>query len=77
MIESQSKEDDMSLTVEAIYEGGVLKLLTPLAGIGEHERVLLTVQKSNVVDGLRSNIKLDPKIAQEIIESADYSVLES
>jgi len=67
----------MSVTVEAIYEGGVLKLLSPLVGIEEHERVLLTVQGSRLVDSLRSDMKLDPKIAQEIIEGADYSVLES
>jgi predicted DNA-binding antitoxin AbrB/MazE fold protein len=67
----------MSVTIEAIYEGGVLKPLSPLAGVEEHERVLLTVQTSSLVDSLRGRIKLDPKIAQEIIESADYSVLES
>jgi predicted DNA-binding antitoxin AbrB/MazE fold protein len=66
----------MSVTIEAIYEGGVLKPLSPLAGVEEHERVLLTVQTSSLVDSLPGRIKLDPKIAQEIIESADYSVLE-
>ncbi len=34
----------MSITVEAIYEAGVLKPLTPLPELPEHTKVRLTVE---------------------------------
>jgi len=64
-------------TVEAIYEAGVLKPLSPLPGLKEHERVRITVEVPSIVDELRGKIEIDPTVAQEIIESADYSILES
>lgn len=67
----------MSITIEAIYEAGVLKPLSPLPNVKEHERVLITVEPKGSVDNLRGRVKIDPAVAQEIIESADYSVLES
>jgi len=36
----------MGITVEAIYESGVLKPLKPLDTLQEHERVRITVQPS-------------------------------
>ena len=67
----------MSITIEAIYESGVLKPLVPLSHLKEHERVRITVETSSVVDELRGKIVIDPVVAHEIIESADYSILES
>ena len=67
----------MSVTIEAIYESGVLKPLSPLPNLKEHERVRITVEILSIVDELRGKIEIDPVIAQEIIESADYSILES
>jgi predicted DNA-binding antitoxin AbrB/MazE fold protein len=67
----------MSTRIEAIYEGGVLKPLSPLKDIQEHSKVTITVETASVVEQFRGLVKIDPAIAAEIIESADYSVLES
>jgi predicted DNA-binding antitoxin AbrB/MazE fold protein len=67
----------MSITIEAIYESGVLKPLSPLPSLKEHERVRLTVETPSIVDDLRGKIIIDPAVAQEIIESVDYSILEA
>ena len=67
----------MSITIEAIYESGVLKPLEPLSHLKEHERVRIAVETPSVVDELRGKIVIDPAVAHEIIESADYSILES
>ena len=40
----------MSITIEAIYESGVLKPLSPLPSLKEHERVRLTVETPSIVD---------------------------
>jgi predicted DNA-binding antitoxin AbrB/MazE fold protein len=67
----------MTITIEAIYESGVLKPLSPLPQLREHERVRITVEAPSLVDELCGKITIDPVVAQEIIESADYSILES
>ena len=67
----------MTITIEAIYESGVLKPLSPLPQLKEHERVRITVEGPSIVDELRGKIAIDPAVAQEIIESADHSSLES
>ena len=67
----------MRITIEAIDESGVLKPLSPLPGLKEHERVRLTVEMASIVDDLQGKIIIDPTVAQEIIESVDYSILES
>ncbi len=67
----------MTITIEAIYESGVLKPLSPLPYLKEHERVRITLEAPNLVEELRGKITIDPAVAQEIIESADYSILES
>ena len=67
----------MTITIEAIYESGVLRLLSPLPHLKEHERVRITVEGPGIVEELRGKIVIDPTVAQEIIESADYSILES
>jgi predicted DNA-binding antitoxin AbrB/MazE fold protein len=67
----------MTITIEAIYESGVLKPLSPLPYLKEHERVRITLEEPSIVEELRGKIAIDPAVAQEIIESADYSILES
>ena len=66
----------MRITVKAIYESGVLKPLSPLPSLKEHERVRLTVEKPRIIDDLQGKIIIDPAVAQKIIESVDYSILE-
>jgi predicted DNA-binding antitoxin AbrB/MazE fold protein len=67
----------MSITIEAVYEAGVLKPLSPLPSLKEHERVRITLETSSIIDEMQGKIIIDPAVAQEIIESADYSTLES
>lgn len=38
----------MTITIEAIYEAGVLKPLAPLLNLEEHEKVRVTVEKESV-----------------------------
>jgi predicted DNA-binding antitoxin AbrB/MazE fold protein len=67
----------MSITIEAIYEAGVLKPLQPLPSLKEREKVRLTVEVESALDRLlQQPIQIDPAIAREIAESADFSVLE-
>ena len=66
----------MSITVEAIYEAGVLKPLQPLDNLKEHERVRVVVQSlSLVAEQRRERIRLDPAIALEIAESPENDLL--
>lgn len=66
----------MSITVEAIYESGVLKPLEPLDNLREHERVRVVVQPvSLVAEQRRERIKLDPAIALDIAESPENDLL--
>ncbi|MGQ0444598.1 MAG: antitoxin family protein [Beijerinckiaceae bacterium] len=68
----------MNITIEAIYEAGVLKPLQPLPGLKEREKVRLTVEVESALDRLlQQPIEIDPAIAREIAESADFSMLES
>jgi predicted DNA-binding antitoxin AbrB/MazE fold protein len=66
----------MTITIEAVYEAGVLKPLAPLLELKEHEHVRITLETPSLVDAMQGTITIDPAIAQEIIESADYSILE-
>jgi predicted DNA-binding antitoxin AbrB/MazE fold protein len=66
----------MNITVEAVYESGVLKPLEPLDELKEHERVRITVQPvSLVTEQRRQRIKIDPAAAHEIAESQEYDLL--
>ena len=66
----------MGITVEAIYESGVLKPLKPIDALQEHERVRITVQPVGVVaEQRRERIKLDQAVAHEIAESPEYDLL--
>ena len=68
----------MNITVEAIYESGVLKPLEPLDTLKEHERVRITVQPvSLVAEQRQGRIKIDPAVAHEIAESPEYSSITS
>ena len=66
----------MPITVEAIYESGIMRPLEPLEGLNEHDRVRLTLQPIGLVAEQRlSRIIIDAETAREIGESAEYSVL--
>ena len=75
----------MSFIVEAIYESGVLKLLSPLPQLKEQERVRLTLETiSPASDALRliaeqrqHRIQIDPHAAREIGDSHEYDLLGS
>ena len=69
----------MTLEVEATYEGGVLKLDTPLP-LNEHERV--TVQVKPHTSRMRQragSIKWtgDPEVLRKIAEDPEFGVLEA
>ncbi len=66
----------MSITVEAIYEAGVLKPLQPLDTLKERERVRVVVHSvSLVAEQRRERIRLDPAIALEIAELPENDLL--
>ena len=75
----------MSLTIEAIYESGVLKPLTPLPNLKEQERVRLTLETvSPVEDATRlieeqrqRRIQIEPHLAREIGDGHEYDLLGS
>ena len=51
----------MTQTINAVYEGGVLRPLQSLDGIAEHARVKLTVQSADPTgDGLADSIGILP-----------------
>lgn len=74
----------MNLIVEAIYEAGVLKLLTPLPNLKEHERVRLTLETITPTEDAailieqqrRHRIQIDPQSAREIGDSHENDLLE-
>jgi predicted DNA-binding antitoxin AbrB/MazE fold protein len=66
----------MGITVEAIYEAGVLKPLEPLDTLREHERVKITVLPTGVASKQRhERIKIDPSVAHEIADSPENDLL--
>ena len=75
----------MSITVDAIYEAGVLKPLTPLPELPEYTKVRITVEvisgtalHDNVIDEQRRHrIPLDAAVAREIGDSHEYDLSES
>ena len=67
----------MSTRIEAIYEGGVFKPVSPLKDIAENPKVLLTVEPAFSVEQFRGLVKIDPTHAAEIADNADYSMFES
>lgn len=75
----------MNLTVEAVYESGVLKPLTPLPQLKEQERVRLTLETispaedaNHLVEQQRQRrIQIEPQVAREIGDSHEYDLLGS
>jgi predicted DNA-binding antitoxin AbrB/MazE fold protein len=68
----------MSVSIEAVYEGGVLKPVSPLADLKEHERVRVTLEILNTVSEQRKKrLQVDPLVAREIGDGHEYDSLES
>jgi predicted DNA-binding antitoxin AbrB/MazE fold protein len=75
----------MSITIEAIYEAGILKPLAPLPDLPEHTKVRITVeaiagteQRGSVIDEQRRNrLHLDAQVVRDIGDSHEYDMLES
>lgn len=75
----------MSITIEAIYEAGVLKPLSSLPDLKEREKVRITVEATGaierrvgVIDEQRRNrIQIDGRAAREIGDSHEYDLVES
>jgi predicted DNA-binding antitoxin AbrB/MazE fold protein len=67
----------MSLRIEAIYEGGAFKPTSPLKDIAENSKVWITVGPAISIEQFRGLLKIDPAVAAEIIDNADYSMFES
>jgi predicted DNA-binding antitoxin AbrB/MazE fold protein len=66
----------MAITIEAVYEAGVLRPLEPLDTLKEHERVRITVMSVGLVAVQRQQrIKIDPAVAKEIAELPEYDLL--
>lgn len=68
----------MSISIEAIYEAGVLKPLSPLPDLKEHEKVKLTLETTGyIAEQRKTRLQIDPKIAREIGDSHEYDSLEN
>ena len=58
----------MSLTVPAIYEGGVFKPTCPITDLGESTSVILTIRKPLDLEALRTlRGTLSPEEAEEMM----------
>jgi predicted DNA-binding antitoxin AbrB/MazE fold protein len=77
VLELWSEEQQMSTRIEAIYEGGVFKPVSPPKDIAENSKVLLTIEPATSIEQFRGLVKIDPADAAEIIDNADYSFLET
>ncbi len=67
----------MNIIIEAVYEAGVFKPLTPIENLKEHEKVRLVVEPISLIDAQRQNrIQIDPAVAHEIGDSPEYDLLE-
>jgi predicted DNA-binding antitoxin AbrB/MazE fold protein len=54
-------------TIEAVYEAGGSKPLSPVENLKEHDKVRLVVEPANLIDAQRQNrIQIDPVVAREI-----------
>ena len=64
----------MNITIEAVYEAGVFKPLSPVENLKEHDKVRLVVEPANLIDAQRQNgIQIDPAVAREIGDSPEYN----
>jgi len=67
----------MTITIEAIYEAGVLKPIRPIPELKENEKVFIKFETPGSLNELLANpIQIDPLIAREIAENPDFSLLE-
>jgi predicted DNA-binding antitoxin AbrB/MazE fold protein len=69
----------MAITVEAVYEGGVLKPARPLP-LREHEKVQVTIEPGVGWAERTAGILQwtgDPEILRRIAEDDEFSILES
>ena len=69
----------MSLTVEAIYEDGVLKPMQPLP-FKEHERVRVTVEPGTSVAEQTAGMLAwtgQPEVLRRLAEDDEFGILES
>lgn len=75
----------MGITVEAIYEAGVLKPLSPLPELPEHTKVRITVEaiaglepQGSVIDEQRQRrLPLNAHTARAIGDGHEYDTFES
>jgi predicted DNA-binding antitoxin AbrB/MazE fold protein len=66
----------MKITIEAIYEAGVLKPLEPLGTLKDPDRVRINVQSVGLIAEQRQQrIRIDTAVAQGIAESPEYDLL--
>ena len=64
----------MDITIEAIYESGVLKPLEPLEGLNDHDRVRLVLQPiGTLAEQPLERVALAPDSARKRGESFHYS----
>jgi predicted DNA-binding antitoxin AbrB/MazE fold protein len=69
----------MVLTVEAVYENGMLKLLQPLP-LNEHEKVQITIQPDQTwADRTAGMLQWDgdPQVLRRVIEDPEMGIMES
>jgi predicted DNA-binding antitoxin AbrB/MazE fold protein len=75
----------MRVTIEAIYESGILKPLAPLPDLPEHTTVRITLetvagteQRGSVIDAQRKNrLYINAQVARDIGDSHEYDLPES
>jgi predicted DNA-binding antitoxin AbrB/MazE fold protein len=68
----------MSISIEAIYESVVLKPLSPIPGLQEHEKVKLIVERESLIARqTRDRIQLPPEVVQALVEEPEFDLLES
>ena len=69
----------MAITVEAVYENGVLKLADPLP-LNEHEKVQVTIEpKVSWAERTAGMLPWsgDPELLRRIAEDDEFSILDS
>lgn len=68
----------MSISIEAVYESGVLKPLAPVPGLRERERVTLIVERESLITRQgHDRIQLPPEVMKALIEEPEFDSLES
>ncbi len=67
----------MTITVEAVYEAGVLKPLEPIPSLKENTRVRLVIEMGSVVaQQRRARLHLSPAVVRDLAENPQHSLLE-